>query len=268
MATATKETVVIDQDKCVGCGSCLEACVAFRTLSLGADGKAHFDPAGGCIGCGHCMCICPAAAISLRGADPEKVRQFPGGKPPVDFDTITAVVQHRRSIRKYKPEPVPRQLLEKLLDAARHAPTASNSEKNEFAVITNPATLNEIRAIVEEGFAAQNPKYWAALNDPSKPKRDIVLRGAPCLLVARSPWGAADVAISIEIIELIAPTLGLGTCWAGMVMRVAEASPKLRAVFQRIGIPSGVIYGALMIGLADEAYIRAPPRKPLRVIWA
>ncbi|MBM3246853.1 MAG: nitroreductase family protein, partial [Candidatus Omnitrophica bacterium] len=54
---------------------------------------------------------------------------------------IIELIKSRRSIRQYQDKPVPRKLLEKLVDAARFAPTARNVQPWEFVVITEPETL-------------------------------------------------------------------------------------------------------------------------------
>jgi UDP-glucose 4-epimerase len=65
--------IKVDLEKCVGCGTCIEACpFNFRKV---VDGKAAVDPEQ-CIGCGRCLKVCPEGAISVDVEDPEYIEKF------------------------------------------------------------------------------------------------------------------------------------------------------------------------------------------------
>jgi len=66
------------------------------------------------------------------------------------MDAIEAI-KTRRSIREYKDKPIPKDILEKIVDAARFAPTARNVQPWEFIVITKPETLKKIAELAENG---------------------------------------------------------------------------------------------------------------------
>ncbi len=71
------------------------------------------------------------------------------------MDAIEAL-EKRRSIREYKNKPIPRETLEKIVDAARFAPTARNVQPWEFIIITQPETLKKIADLAENArFLAQ-----------------------------------------------------------------------------------------------------------------
>ena len=94
-------TTVIDAEKCIGCGKCVEVCPA-RTLPL-VDGKAAVTGKRS-IQCGHCEAICPAGAIRVEALDPEAFR-FETVKvderwlPPGESD-VAALLRLMRSLRK------------------------------------------------------------------------------------------------------------------------------------------------------------------------
>jgi len=114
-------------------------------------------------------------------------------------------IRTRRSIRAYKPDPVPRALAEKVLEAARLAPSAANRQPWHFLVVTDAAR----RAALKEAYA----KEW--------------FYTAPVIVVACARPGAAwkrsdgvnyaaiDVAIAFDHLTLAAWAEGLGTCWIG-----------------------------------------------------
>ena len=107
--------------------------------------------------------------------------------------------QERRSIRAYQDKPVPREKLEKILDAGRLAPSAKNIEPWHFIVVTDSAK----RAVLAKGIFAK------------------FLTQAPTVIVccgnkkASPKWYAIDVALAAENMLLTATSEGLGTCCVG-----------------------------------------------------
>ncbi|MEK7406771.1 MAG: nitroreductase family protein [Acidobacteriota bacterium] len=73
------------------------------------------------------------------------------------MDTIQAL-KTRRCVRAYTREPVPKQVIEELIDCARLAPTARNAQPWEFVVVSDPAVLRQIAAITDYGkFIVEAP---------------------------------------------------------------------------------------------------------------
>lgn len=112
---------------------------------------------------------------------------------------VFEAIQKRRSIRAYESTPVPREKLEKILEAARLAPSASNIQPWHFIVVTDP----EKRKILSKGRYAKFLK-----------KSPVVIVG--CGDQKASPkWYMVDVAIAMQNMVLTATSEGLGTCWVG-----------------------------------------------------
>ncbi|MCS7125097.1 MAG: nitroreductase family protein [Candidatus Bathyarchaeota archaeon] len=112
---------------------------------------------------------------------------------------VFEAVQIRRSIRAYKPTPIPKETLEKILEAARLAPSAGNVQPWHFIVVTNP----EKRATLAKAPFAKFLK-----------KAPVVIVG--CGDQKASPkWFMVDVAIAMQNMVLTATSMGLGTCWVG-----------------------------------------------------
>ena len=83
------------------------------------------------------------------------------------FETI----EKRRSIRNYEPTPVPREKLEKILEAARLAPSASNVQPRHFIVVTDPKTREALSAGMFAKFLKQAPVVIVACgNEKKSPK--------------------------------------------------------------------------------------------------
>lgn len=112
---------------------------------------------------------------------------------------VFEAVQERHSIRAYQETAVPREKLEKILDAARLAPSARNVEPWHFIVVTDA----EKRKALSKGLFAK------------------FLNEAPVVIVAcgdykaSSDWYAVDVALAVESMILTATAEGLGTCCVG-----------------------------------------------------
>jgi nitroreductase len=173
----------------------------------------------------------------------------------------------RRSVREFKDKPIARETLETLLDVARRAPTASNSQKLHWIVVKDGAKVHALSAeamnwLRSSGISQAQLAQW-------EQGYDFVLRGAPVVIVACAPtdyaWGKQDCAIALTFLELAAEARCLGVCWAGYLTRVAFVHAPLR---QALAVPEGyTVCGGLMLGERKYSYRLAPPRKPLSVQW-
>ena len=156
------------------------------------------------------------------------------------FDAIKT----RRSIRKYKPEPIPEEKLRNILEAARLAPSAGNRQPWRFVVVQNKGLK---KALAE---AANNQTF---LNDASA---IIVAIGDP---EVSARWYERDPMIALEHIVLAATAMGYGACWIGAFDE--------DAIKHLLKIPANVkIIALLPIGIPDEK--PAPrPRKEFSEIF-
>lgn len=112
------------------------------------------------------------------------------------------VIEKRRSIRKYKDTPVPKEKIIKILEAARIAPSASHRQPWHFIVVEDKET---IKKLAKSEWAATAPVMIVGLADQ-----------------AASPnWCINDLGIAFEHLVLAATDLGLGTCWMGQSKREA-----------------------------------------------
>jgi nitroreductase len=191
-------------------------------------------------------------------------------------------IESRRSIRKYTDEPVPDELLDKVLDAARLAPSTSNTQSWKFKVVRDPETRARIReGAYGQKFIEQAPVVIACcidfdgFKDRGKQTLKLVMRGVrPSLeMILRSVKGSKDkefsperivingtmnVTIAVEHMTLAAAALGLGTCW------VRAFDPTV--VSEILGLPENcAVLCLLPLGYPDESP-KAKPRKALEEI--
>ena len=255
------ERVKIDGQKCIRCGKCGAICpmrifgLAKETVPSIAD---YADQ--GCIECGHCVAICPAGAITAGDVTPENSPKNRPERLP-SFDQFAELVRYRRSIRHFKPDKVRTEDLDRIFELLRWSPTAKNMLPLRWVVINNYDELHRIAGIVIDSMRGkEKTEAMVAAWDAGY---DWILRGAPCLIFAwtdpDAEWYAFDSGIGAEIVDLAAPTLGLGSCWAGFFMRAAALLPHLRG---EVGLPEASRIGAaLMLGYPDnETYLRTPFR--------
>jgi nitroreductase len=112
---------------------------------------------------------------------------------------VFEAVQERRSIRAYQDKPVPREKLEKILEAARLAPSARNAEPWHFIAVTDAEKRKALSKGIYAKFLVQTPLVIVACGDKK----------------ASPDWYAIDVALAVENMVLTATSEGLGTCCVG-----------------------------------------------------
>jgi len=130
----------------------------------------------------------------------------------MDFSTL---VTARYSCRKYRQKPVPRELVDRCLEAARMAPSACNSQPWEFIVIDDPVEIETITAQTMAGIYNSNSfvKSAPVLIVIKRLKSTYIARLGG--LIRDVKYSLIDIGIAGEHLALQAAELGLGTCWLG-----------------------------------------------------
>jgi nitroreductase/NAD-dependent dihydropyrimidine dehydrogenase PreA subunit len=269
--------IKVDTEKCGRDGICIEVC-PLNLLSLDPEGWPQMLPAEAafCIGCGHCVAVCSNGALDNSKNPISKHTPIPADYSPEPAQSAL-FLRSRRSIRRYEDKPVSRDKIMKLLDIARFAPSAHNSQAISYLVVDGPGNLMRLSQIVVEWMretVQRSPDLAKRFNMPVVIREEEknggrILRRAPHIIVAHAPadMAAAPVStmLSLEYVELFAPALGLGTCWAGYAMACAQQFP---AFSQFLRIPAhSKITGILMAGYPKYRYHRLPARNPLDVAW-
>jgi len=258
----------IDFSLCNKDGLCISECPAF----LFTRGKDKFpvpavDAAERCILCGHCIAVCTTGAISLAGrsaadlialdpaleATPEVAEQF---------------MRSRRSVRLFRDRPVEKDVVRRIIDTARYAPSGVNTQPVNWIVVEDPDLLVALVDLTAKSLR-RLPYFMPYLNAWDK-GIDLILRNAPQLVVAHAPKGGMDntsnCVVALAHFDLAAHAVGVGTCWAGLFTHAAGRS---KAISSALCIPeSHKIYGALMMGRPKYGYKRLPERKrpPVRFL--
>ena len=188
------------------------------------------------------------------------------------MDVMEAILT-RRSIRKYKPKPIPRESILKLLEAANLAPTAGNKQPWEFIVVERNY-LNKMENILERSFFERVEEmsehafeeYIKNLPIPTDTFEDKMkglghffksLGDAPVAVMViipkdRNPWNwinnISDASAAIENLILAAWNMGLGTCWMTAPLR-----KKGEEIKTFLGVePDKEIIAVVPIGIPDQ----------------
>jgi len=166
---------------------------------------------------------------------------------------LQALIESRRSIRRFRPEPVEREKIVACLEAARLAPSAENDQNWRFLVIDEPEVKARFCRKAFAGiyaptrFAADAPVLVLILSKIDK----LALRTGQ--RVQGIPYDALDIGIAGEHFVLRAEDLGLGTCWIGWFD--ARAARRFFKIPRRFKIVS-------LIAAGNAAH--RPPRERIR----
>ena len=274
---AAENFIQVNQDKCIQCGLCVKVCRG--TLDMGEHGPEVVDDF--CIACGHCVAVCPNGALDHRLAPLEKQVLLEEAPIP-DANTVARVLRSRRSVRSFQKKRVPREAVRELLDIARFAPTACNSQGVSYHVVDDPVTLKAIAAVIAD-WAEGDLRHGALGKSPwskntvnticgyRKNGKDTILRDAPCLIIAtaqkeRFALGRDNTHFALAYAQLYAPVLGLGTCWSGLFEYCSASG--YESLLQLLRLPeSRSVTGALLVGYPVYTFKRFVDREPLRISW-
>jgi len=133
------------------------------------------------------------------------------------------VIRTRRSVRSYKPDPIPDVVLRRVLDAARIAPSGSNRQPTRLILVREAEARRALVPLCEgQDFVAEAPIVVVAVGKNIHYNRGGYM-GDLAMLV--------DVAIAVDHLTLAARAEGLGTCWIGSFDNAG--------LKQHLGIPGG-----------------------------
>lgn len=160
----------------------------------------------------------------------------------MDYSTL---IKDRYSVRAYKPDPVPEEVLNEVLEAARLAPTAANRQPIQIIVIRTTGREAELKRVYNRDWFVTAPLVVCvcALPNQAWTRSDGV------------NYAVVDAAIAMDHLILAATDAGLGTCW------VAAFDPA--AAREVLGLPDDVEPVAFTPLGAPASQPRPKNRKPL-----
>jgi nitroreductase len=205
---------------------------------------------------------------------------------------IIDVITSRKSIRRYKPDPIPDEMIDKILEAARWAPTGENYQPWILIVIRDQETRNRIGDLAKLGSGSrmtawycmgEMQKRFEGIRDPQR--RAEVLRfmysgevsefakNAPLVIAVLGTLmeGSVDVPYDLsactENMLLEAHALGLGACWVHGPVASTRDAKKFKEI---LGIPTGMgeykVIAYVAFGFPAEDRRHPRPKKALEEI--
>jgi len=197
-------------------------------------------------------------------------------------EQVFEVITSRKSIRKYKPDPIPRDTLERLIEAARWAPSGENAQPWRFVIVEEREKIKAIgkvagmadrRQFSAEFAAGETEKRLKKIKDPKKRQKVMekltgghvssFLENAPLVIIVcgkKDVWDLPyDCSAAIENILIMAVAAGLGTCWVESPVMDVRDEEKIKAMLE---IPKSMkVLTAISVGYPDESP-KPRPRLP------
>lgn len=261
-------TITIDKNLCIACGRCVRVCPS--SLFSIADGEVSVSSTG-CIACGHCLAVCPRGAITHSCYTPSMVRHIDRSIYP-SARSLMELIKGRRSNRQFTNQPIPPDTLSQIVDAGRHAPTATNSRDVKMLSVTDPVTIASVAQFTIDTFSSlvsllgnpvisplvrlfspDNYSYIAEfrrMKEDHLAGRDPILHHPTALVIyytdASSRFGCQDANLAYQNSSLMAEALGVAHFYTGFVT-VAASMRRYR--LQRILGISGTIHAGMSLGM-------------------
>ncbi len=246
---------VIDQEKCTKCGECATDC-PYDVIELSPEYPAiKADRENKCIKCQHCFAICPTGALSIFGKDPQESILLKGNLPGVE--EMECLIKGRRTVRRYKDEPVDKETIAKMIEIVSNSPTGVNNQQLLFTVVDDADTMKKVRHEIMEGIREAlvtdnlppGLEFFDALLQAWDNGKDIIFRDAPHMLIvstpAEGPSPKPDTIIALSYFELLAQSMGLGTVWNGLATLAINSI--VLNMKEKLGIPESHLLGYTMI---------------------
>lgn len=254
-----RHQVKIDAAKCIGCGQCSKVCAAHNIIIQDKKAKTVLDD---CIMCGQCSAICPKQAVTITGytsgqlEQKERIRLNPA--------EVLEVIRFRRTIRQFKREEIPQEVIEQILEAGRLTHTAKNMQDVSFVVLNKEKRHIEQMAVRLFKKIKPFADIFSPMAKNNKIDDDFFFFQAPIVIVILAK-DKTNGLLAAQNMEFVAEANGLGVLFSGFFTMAANASPKIK---RAINVPKGKrVAMTLVLGYPDVKFLRSPQRKELEVTY-
>lgn len=167
----------------------------------------------------------------------------------IEDNAVLKAIKTRRSIRKFKPDMPPKEVLDKILEAGTYAASARGAQSPTIIAITNKEVRDKLSAL--------NASIMGRDGDP--------FYGAPVVIIVIAkkdvPTHVYDGSLVIGNLMLAAHSLGIGSCWIHRARQEFER-PEGKAILAKLGIEGeyeGI--GHCIMGYVDGEYPAPHERK-------
>lgn len=260
-----------NRETCTQCGICEDICLQ-KAIHLG-----NFTIDDNCNLCYHCLAVCPHGSITENGKlTPDLSAQIPSA------ESLLNLMKHRRSIRHFKEQEIPEELVQQILESVRFAPSARNAREVFITAVIGKDQMTWLDTEVTRTLNWNFQRFFNGLTKPlwqiiageksyayfrvkekfmnkQKHQPQIITYNAPMALLFHSPKsliGNADMDCNIWMTYamLYAESLGLGSCVNGYLVSGIKHNQTIK---QKLGIPKNhMIYSALLLGYPKYRFKR------------
>lgn len=249
--------VIVDTDKCIGCGLCRDICVAHNLVIQDKKAKIVMDD---CVMCGQCSAVCPQKAISLVGCGSGQMEKADDTR--LSPDAILNTIRFRRSVRRFKETELPKKVIEQVLEAGRLTHTAKNMQDVSYVVLA--AGKDSVEKMAVNVFRAIKPiaDLFSPMARNNQISDQFFFFNAPAVIIILAKDKTNGI-LAAQNMEFIAEANGLGVLYSGFFTMAANASRKIK---KEIGVPKGKkVAMTLVLGYPDVKFLRSTPHKELEV---
>jgi nitroreductase len=177
------------------------------------------------------------------------------------MNTVIENILTRRSVRKYKPDMIPDDILNAIIEAGLYAPSTKNLQTRHFAVIKGQGNIDKVTEITRTATSLCEPMRYPKVLNPAY----TVNFGAPVFIIVTADPSSgnpeADGAVALENMFLAAHSLGVGSVWINQLVPLSDIAV-FRDFLTRCGVPEGYkVCGAAAFGYSATEPAKAFPRK-------
>jgi len=240
------------------------------------------------------MAACPTRSISIEGFSYERdFFELPQREESWQKDFFD-LIGSRRSIRKFQDRPVPREMMEKIVQAVTFAPPGFTPLTVELTVVNDRALIRravplmaemydmllkmqadpESRAVLEKMVGKDTyqvlsehvlPLMRVRMPALKAGTEDTIARGAPCMILFHTPVHNEDIFIALAYALLAAHSLGLGACAISLIPPTINRNQDLKKMFK---VPEGnTVLASMVLGYPRYKYSRGIRRSPAGLTW-
>lgn len=217
-----------------------------------------------------------------------------------NFSEIERLIKNRRSVRLFKKDDVPDEIIAKLIDLSHWAPSGMNAQPWRFVVIKDRKLIDEIRQATLKGmrftlkvftgkalhwkilkalwklfqpsmFKTIDPRVLQGMKAHTKEKGSDVFHNAPVLILVLGHTGSStwleDCSAATQNLALSAHAMGLGTCWIGFTEKFLPIFGS-KALKKKLGISGDWVLATVsVLGYPAVSYDAPVERDDPEIIW-
>lgn len=273
-------SAVITESLCTGCGLCGKVCPAKAITLQNTTASITKER---CISCGHCAAACPADAISSNTTEPKSFHiEEPAGS------AVEQLLQGKRSVREFRDEPIPREILEEMIRYGELAPSSRNTRGRKYFVVTKDRVTELEGAVIRGLSRVASPakpllpllkifcrkkaasisslqNLFTAMQKSYDAGNHPVLCGAPTVICIAGPktnmQRKDDCVCAEQYLMLYAESLGIASCINGFTQIAHKEAEKY------LGVPNThSIEAVVMLGYPKYQY-KKPVRYETDISW-